>query len=176
MKWHPLPAQVHLCLQYTWCSFKRTFTARPLIHQLLLQTSALSLSAAEEAAQCSMSTVEGNGKDIVEDKWPHISLVAVCCCGILKALIQHSLGLNSVRPEALALRLHLTISLPLTVFYLLWTLLCIPTDRSHNCSFVMQTNLTSYNDSFALAFCTDYTPNSFPPPLLWVCTVHAVCL
>lgn len=54
--------QLHLCLQYTWWSFKPAFSARPVIHHLLLQTSASSsLSAAEAAAQQSVGTVEEIG-------------------------------------------------------------------------------------------------------------------
>lgn len=69
--------QLHLCLQYTRSSFMRAFTARLLIHHLLLpllQTPA-SLSAAEAAAQCSMGTVEI--RDGVEDKWPQF-LITSC--------------------------------------------------------------------------------------------------
>lgn len=90
--------RVHLRLRYTWWSFKRAFTAGPLIHHLLLlQTSASSsLSAAEAAAQCSVGTVEEIGDRHSRRQMATLcSLGAVCHYTILKPLIQHSLGLNA---------------------------------------------------------------------------------
>lgn len=163
--------QLHLCLQYTRSSFTRAFTARLLIHHLLLpllQTPA-SLSAAEAAAQCSMGTVEI--KDGVEDKWPQFLITS--CVSLQNTEAPDSalysdwmLDFSGGRAGTIATAYSF---LFLPSAFKMCSFLCFPQCNCHFVGFVMQTNVfTSYNDLFAFGCVGDCKPSIF-----YVCAVLA---